>query len=236
MIAKKALSTAGLAGLLAASAPAHAVFFTAVCNDLACGGGDDFLIQDNAAGDLVGTTGAINYFISAFGYSLVVNTAQSKPVIGSSTSPQVDLTFTATTSTSATQNIFLYASDTDFTLGGPFRLSLGGSSSDGAQTTVTGRAWGGTSNTALQFSGANLLSNTGLLGGPSFSTTATGSFTPTVNPYSLTIGVAIVRSSPGTTTGDLNFTVTPIPEPQTYALMLAGLGAIGFMARRRRTR
>ena len=30
------------------------------------------------------------------------------------------------------------------------------------------------------------------------------------------------------------FTVTPIPEPETYALMLAGLGALGFVARRRR--
>ena len=32
----------------------------------------------------------------------------------------------------------------------------------------------------------------------------------------------------------LSSTVTPVPEPETYALMLAGLGAMGFVARRRR--
>ena len=28
--------------------------------------------------------------------------------------------------------------------------------------------------------------------------------------------------------------VTPVPEPETYALMLAGLAAVGFIARRRK--
>jgi len=35
---------------------------------------------------------------------------------------------------------------------------------------------------------------------------------------------------------NLGTSVAPIPEPQTYALMLAGLGALGFVARRRRQR
>jgi hypothetical protein len=32
----------------------------------------------------------------------------------------------------------------------------------------------------------------------------------------------------------IDMVTAPIPEPETYALMLAGLGLVGFMARRRK--
>ena len=36
-------------------------------------------------------------------------------------------------------------------------------------------------------------------------------------------------------TGTIESVVTPVPEPETYALFMAGLAALGFMARRRKS-
>jgi hypothetical protein len=228
-------TTAVVAGALFASAPANAVFVARICNDLQCLGGDDFIIQDNAAGDTIASTGAISFSVSAFGYSLLVNTAQSKPMVGSAGAPQLDLTFSATTN-GAAGNVFLYASDTNFTLGsGTFVLNLGGTNS-GGDGSVQGRAWGGTSNTEFQFSGANLLASIGPLTTSGFSATATGTFSPIANPYSLTIGTTISRGAAGTSTGDLNLQVSAVPEPSTWALMLMGPALVGFVARRRSKR
>src|SRR3954470_677426 len=96
--------------VLAASPPAHAVFVARICNDLQCLGGDDFIIQDNTAGDTIAMAGAISLSTTAFGYTLLVNTSQSKPVVGSATAPQLDLTFSATSGAGGGGNVFLYAS------------------------------------------------------------------------------------------------------------------------------
>jgi len=69
----------------------------------------------------------------------------------------------------------------------------------------------------------------------SFSSLAAGTYTLAVN--------ALVTNSRGLWGGDVSYggtivstaaSVSPIPEPQTYALMLAGLGAIAWISRRRR--
>jgi hypothetical protein len=56
-----------------------------------------------------------------------------------------------------------------------------------------------------------------------------GGNTQTITGASLTSSFVATATGAGT-----ELFLAPIPEPETYALMLAGLGAVGFMARRRR--
>ena len=59
-------------------------------------------------------------------------------------------------------------------------------------------------------------------------------FTGVLNPGAYSLRISGNAGAAASYVG--NVVLSPVPEPETYALMLAGLGVVGFMAARRRNR
>ncbi len=91
----------------------------------------------------------------------------------------------------------------------------------------------------LVLTGLNFLSKVNINGtdyaasGKSFTKLGTIDFVDGV-PFTVTVYGGTTSTTKLFNYGGSYTLATPIPEPETYALMLAGLGAIGFMARRRK--
>lgn len=112
-------------------------------------------------------------------------------------------------------------SSLSFTISGFQRLNPGDNWSDYSFTSLTGAGGGfsvAATNSGLVYSSTQALS---------------------AGTYSLTLSGTAASSPPilnGSVRYDVSYTAvaSPVPEPETYALMLAGLGVVGWAARRRK--
>ena len=97
----------------------------------------------------------------------------------------------------------------------------------------TGDNFSGLLGTATYYSGASVLATHNLFGDGNPFTSQAESFA-----YSAGITKLVVRLDNGEANlaglGYDDFRLAPVPEPETYALMIAGLAFVGALARRRR--
>ncbi|MFN4064547.1 PEPxxWA-CTERM sorting domain-containing protein [Azoarcus communis] len=104
-----------------------------------------------------------------------------------------------------------------------FSISLSMSSFDSVGTVT--RAFG---TSTVSLTGENTIANISF-DMPEYVDFSIGAALGGLNEVDWTIDSSVLRS------GDiLSVTIAPVPEPETYAMLLAGLGLVGFAARRRR--
>jgi hypothetical protein len=221
---------------------------------------DNISISDYSLVTFAGSTFQDTGYLAVTGFQFENNPSLTVPGLNSGYGLYIKFDGTGTTSlgdprTTSTSGNFsklnytLYGYNGGATFGidgggNPFETAAGeialasGSLMPGGNFVSTNPAKDGDRSSFFANAGATLSfnvnpANGGFFAAPNpFYNMALTSFTNTPsNVFAFDGGFRIIKGG-----GTINFVpVAPVPEPQTYALMLAGLGAIGFVARRRRS-
>lgn len=189
-------------------------------------GANTITITDGGAGDSNGQVGAVTWIGSLGSWTLNVSTGITKPILGSSGNPHMDLNSVNTSNSAVATSLTIEFSDTGFTAIGSGSTNIGGTTLGN----VTYQTYWSASNAALAKD--NLMTSQAF-GGPAFSGSATGSG-PNVNLYSLTQVVTISHGAGSGQNSSFDAEVRVPDSGSTIALLGAALATLGLISRRRK--
>jgi len=165
-------------------------------------------------------------------WNVLILTGETKPAIGNATSPQLDLNLQAS-STAGAPNLTITLSDNNF---GP---TTGTFSAKQTGSVVAGP--GQTETFSTFYNAANVLgatttplTSTGPLSAPNYSSPLEVFSAPFSQPlYSLTEVVTINGDQTASGLYHFDSSLSLVPEPGTFSLLLAGAAAFGIWRRRK---
>ena len=208
------LSAFGIAGLVHAQ-PTMTIYE---------GGNLIATVTDNLAGDSNPATGVISYIHSDALWSFQIDTAQTKPAVGTAGSPEMDISVSA--NSTGTNALSIWFSDVGFTTPtGPLTANNSGHLTTGTGATESYQVWADNGNN-LNTLGQNLANFAPV---PLALTNIISGTVSLPSTYSLT---EVLTISPVAATGvSVNAGFT-IPEPAVSTIAIAGLALFGAARRK----
>jgi hypothetical protein len=193
-------------------------------------------IQDNIGSDGSPIAGFVQYSAPAgtfAGWSVILSAGTTKPVIGSVTSPELDLNWTITRSGPGAGQLTVCFSENGFNLAGPasFVNSSGGTLGTSAANTALIRTYYAGDNVELNT--ANLLTTHAFNGPGAFAANDAG-VAPADPSVSFTVKLDLNQGAGQVTSGDIHLRLN-VPEGGSMVTFLGtALLALGFFAARRK--
>ena len=176
-------------------------------------------VVDNGPGDQFGLTGYMYVYTNVGVWSFTITSAETKPILGSATSPQMDLNVQG--SSTAAGSLRVVFSDNGF---GPINGTLNAAVTDhltsGGPGTLSYDVYGDPANVV----GATTVHITSIGPVPLGTPGATSGPEGLPSPFSLTQVVQVNASGAAGFNSDSSLNIVPIPEPGVI-----GLGALGLL-------
>jgi hypothetical protein len=186
------------------------------------------IVNDNFVGDLNSAIGEVTVSTNVGVWNLSISTGVSKPDLGSSTNPVMDLVIQAS-STGAGSLTYTF-SDINFShAAGTLNSTVSGHVISGAPTTIDYTVFGNSNN--LVGALTSQLTTTGTIPLPVL--TSNSGALAFSSPFSLSQVVQLTASGASSVSVDASLSV--IPEPSTVTLTFLGLALVVDLARRRRS-